>query len=245
MKKIIIMSFLLGMSFVLASCSQDNATDKLVFATSAEYPPFEYKINGELVGFDIELGKIIAQELGKEAEFLDMQFSSILIAVQSGMANAAISTITITDAREKNFDFSKPYYMESMAVVFNKEKPIKSVAELAGKKMACQLGTTMEIWLKKHAPNTKIITNDSNPQAIEALKAGYVDGVLIDSVQGATFSKKNEQLFFKIIIQSDTGYGVAFKKGSLLKDEVNKAIASLEKSGAIKKLKKKYMLEGG
>ena len=73
-----------------------------------KYPFFEYKVKGELVGFDIELGKMIAQELGKKAEFQDLQFSSILAAVQSGMVDAAISTISITEERQKTFDFSIP-----------------------------------------------------------------------------------------------------------------------------------------
>ena len=244
LKKILIVLWILGLAVVLVGCSkEDTVNNKLIFVTAADYPPFEYRVNGKMVGFDVELGEMIAAELGKVAEFQDMQFSSLLAAVQSGMVDAAISTVTITEDRKKNFDFSDPYYVESMVVVFPKDKPIKQAAELSGKKIACQLGTTMQIWLKNHAPDTKIITTDNNPQAIEALKAGHVDGVLIDTVQGKAFSKKNKNLSYAIIAQSDTGYAVAVKKGSSLRESINQALKSLEKKGVLKKLKKKY-LEG-
>lgn len=242
MKKIIVTA-LIGFSLIFSGCS-DIDDNKIIFATSAEYPPFEYMVKGEMVGFDVELGYAIAEELGKKAEFKNIQFGSILPALQTGIADAAIATITITKEREKNFDFSTPYYMESLAAVFPKDKPIKKASALNGKKIACQLGTTMEFWLKNNATDTKITTVDTNPQAIEVLKAGHVDGVLIDSVQAKSFSEKNKGLSYKVVIQSNVGYGVAFKKGSPLKDKVNKAIKSLEKKGVIKKLKDKYGLEG-
>ena len=244
-KKFFLGLWFLGLVIILAGCSkEDVVSNKLVFVTSADYPPFEYRVKGKITGFDVELGEMIAAELGKEIEFQDMQFSSLLAAVQSGMADAAISTITITEDRKKNFDFSDPYYVENMVVVFLKDKPIKNAAELSGKKIACQLGTTMQIWLQNHAPDTNIITTDNNPQAIEALKAGHVDGVLIDAAQGKAFSKKNKNLFYAIIAQADTGYAVAVKKGSDLRESINQALKSLEKKGVLKKLKKKY-LEGG
>lgn len=227
--------------FFLASCDSDNSNDKLVFATSADYPPFEYRIREELVGFEIELGKLIAQELGMEAKFKETQFSTVLTAVRNGMADAAISTITITTAREKNFDFSVPYYVESLAIIFPKDFSLENKAALKGKKIACQLGTTMEMWLKNNVKEAEVITTDTNPQAIETLKAGYVDGVLIDTIQASGFTKKNPQLSYKVIAQADTGYAIAFKKDSPLKDKVNQALRELEKQGKIKELRKKYL----
>src|SRR5262249_50051276 len=143
-----------------------------------------------LKGFDIDLAKLIAKELGKEAVFDNMQFSSILPALTSGQVDAAISTITITRDRKKNFDFTAPYYFEGMAAVFKKDVPIHDVSHLAGKKLSAQLGSTMEIWLKKHAKNEEIITMDNNNEAVEALKAGHIDVVLMDGAQGAIFSAK-------------------------------------------------------
>ncbi len=128
-----------------------------------------------------------------------------------------------------------------MAIVFEKTKPILDKAQLSGKKIACQLGTTMEIWLKTHYQDVEIIAMNNNNQAIEALKVGHVDGVLIDQMQGAVFSSKNSNLDYAVIGQSETGYGIAFKKNSPLKNQVNKAIQTLEANGEMKKMKQKWL----
>ncbi len=239
--KYIIALILVSLSLCCLSCKEQKDPDVLIFATSAEYPPFEYKVHGKLTGFDIDLGRLIAENIGKKVKFKDMQFSAILPAVQSEIADAAIATITITEGRKKNFDFSMPYYVESMSIIFKKKAPFKTKSNLIGKKIACQLGSTMEIWLKEHAKGTEIIMMDNNLQAVEALKAGHIYGVLIDTVQANAFTKKNPELGYKVIAQADTGYAVAFKKGSSLVEQVNQVIRVLEAKGEIEKLKKKYL----
>lgn len=239
--KINLIAGLMAIFLLLAGCSDNKSSNNIKFAISAEYPPFEYYDKGEITGFDIELAKLIAKKLGKEAIFENMQFSTILAALQNGLVDAAISTITITTEREKNFDFSNSYYQESMAMVYHSNKPLTNKTQLGKKKIACQLGTTMEIWLKKHVPDAEILAMDSNTQAIEALKANHVDGALVDSVQAATFSRKNTGLSYSVIAQSDTGYGVVVKKGSSLRAEINTILKTLEKSGELEQLKQKWL----
>lgn len=228
----------------LTGCSNNKAskeTKTLHFATSAEYPPFEYQAHGVIKGFDIDLAKLIAKELGKEAVFDNMQFSSILPALNSGQSDIAISTITITNERKKNFDFTSPYYFEGMAAVFKKERPITTPSQLAGKKLAAQLGSTMEIWLKKHRANETIVVMDNNNQAVEALKADHVDVVLMDGAQGAIFSQKNPGLAYAIIAKAEDGYGLAFKKHSPLRAKINRILNSLKEKGEIAKLEKIWL----
>lgn len=120
MKKIFLL-FIIGFS-VFVSLFYANMEDENIkyidFAVAPEYPPFEYNDHGDIKGFDIELGLLIAKKLGREARFNAMQFSSILPALTTGQVDAAISTITITEQRKENFDFTEPYYFESMAAVF-------------------------------------------------------------------------------------------------------------------------------
>lgn len=230
-------------SISLISCSQENASNSIHFATAAQYPPFEYKEKGVLKGYDIDLAKLVAKELGKEAVFDDMQFSVILPALTSHQADAAISTITITDERKKNFDFTEPYYFEGVAAVFKKESPIQNASQLNGKKVAAQLGSTMEIWLKKHAEGKKIMSFDNNNQAIEALKAGHVDVVLLDGAQGAIFSGKSPNLSYVMIAEAEDGYGIALPKHSPLTQDINQALNALKEKGLLKKLQEAWFGE--
>lgn len=232
--------FIMISALIMSGCKQENPKYTLKFGVAAEYPPFEYSDRGKITGFDIELAQLIAQELGKEAIFEDMQFSTLLAALQSSAIDAAISTLTITEDRQKNFDFSDPYYKETLATVFPKENPITHKSQLSHKKIGCQLGATMEIWLREHVLDAEIIAlNDSN-QIIEALKAGHIDVALMDGFQGSVFSQKNPELSFAVITESDTGYGIAFEKDSPLKDLVNKALKSLENKGELKELQQKW-----
>ena len=135
MKKHLPLWLFLSICSLFGCNSEDNKANILLFATSGEYPPFEYMEQGKLQGFDIEIAQMIAQVLGKEAQFENMQFSSILPALAHGHVDAAISTITITEDRQKVFDFSQPYYFESMSAVFRKKTPIQNTEMLFQKKI--------------------------------------------------------------------------------------------------------------
>ena len=222
----------------IISCNSDIKTNIIKFGVSGDYPPFEYYENNQLVGFDIDLAKLVSKELGKEAHFADMQFSMILPSINNDSIDAGISTFTVTKERQEKFDFSDSYYLESLAIVYLKDKPMN---ELAHKKIACQLGSAMEVWLKENAKDSILVVVDNNNQAIESLKAGHVDIVLIDEVQGIAFCNNNSNLISKVIAQSDRGYSIVLKKGSKLKDDINMALKKLENSGKIAELQKKWI----
>lgn len=236
---IFLLIIVLGLS--VSSCGKPESDNKLHFSTSAEYPPFEYNDHGEIKGFDIELAQLIAKELGKEAVFDNMQFSTVLAAVTSGQDDVAISTITVTDERKNNVDFTDPYYFEGMATVYLVNQPLTKPSQLNGKKIAVQLGTVMELWLREHYPSVKVIAFDNNPQAVEALLAGHVDAVLIDGFQGSVFSKKHSGISYSIIANANKGYALALKKGSPLTAKINLVLQKLKASGALKKLEDKWL----
>lgn len=231
----------LTLSLFLIGCSEDHSAETIRFATSADTPPFEFYDHGKIQGFDMDLAQLIAKTLKKEAVIQNMHFSNILPALATGRADAAIAVITMTEERKKNFSFSEPYYTESIAAIFRKDFPIRREAELATKKIACQLGTTMEIWARKHLPHATIITMDTNNQAIESLKIGHIDAVLVDTVQAAAFTQKNPSLGYLFIAQSEDGYAIAFPKESPLKEKVNQALTTLKAQGELQKLEEKWM----
>ena len=225
----------------IAACKPSTESHSIKFATSAEYPPFEYNVNGELRGFDIDLAKLIAKELGKEAIFEDMQFSTILPALQNNHVDAAIATITVTPERKQHFDFSQIYYFDAIAAVYKKTQPINSKADLASKKITCQLGTTMEIWLKRNSFTNHIIAMDNNNQLIEALKADHVEVAIMDRAQAHLFSQNNPHLAYQVIEQSEDGYAVVTQKGAPLLAQINQAIEKLKQQGEIAKLEEKWL----
>lgn len=226
--------------FLSACWKKENQYD-LHFSTSAEYPPFEYNDHGELKGFDIDLAKLIAKELGKNAVFDNMQFSTVLPSVTSGQDEVAIATLTVTEERKKNVDFSDPYYFEGMAAVYQHDSPVTKANQLEGKKVAAQLGSVMDIWLHQHYPQTAITTYDNNNQAIQALMARHVDVVLMDGAQGKIFSAKQPGLSYSVVAKSETGYALALKKGSPLTAEINAALKKLKANGELAKLKQTWL----
>jgi polar amino acid transport system substrate-binding protein len=240
LRQVLILTSLAICLLISIGCSDKKNSNQIKFATNATYPPFEFVKQGELVGFDIDLAHMIADELGKEAIIEDMQFQNILPSIDRGQYDAAITTMTVSEERKKNFDFSIPYYFETLAVVFPKDKPVTELSQMANKKASCQIATTMEIWLKKYSPTSQITTVDDNNQAIESLKAGHVDFVMIDGVQAVAFTDNNPGLDYKIISISDDGYGVALKKNSPLTAEINQALKNLIAKGKIEELKKKW-----
>ena len=247
MKKII-MGALASCAILLSGCGEEKKTNTFAFATSPEYPPFEYRENGELKGFEIELATLIAKGLGKEVVFQEGQFSSLLAMLDNGKVDAAISTFTITEERKKSFDFSTPYHFESMAAVFKEgAAPIKHASDLADKKVASQLGSTMAFWVQENAAQLNIAevsTVDNNNQCIEALKAGHADVVIMDGSQAPVFCQKNPGLTYVGIVQAQDGFGIAVKKGDPLLLKINEILKKLEEEGTLQKLKEKW-LKGG
>lgn len=238
---------MMGLSLFLLLCSSCDSnrnnqknSDVIRFATSGDYPPFEYYSRGDLTGFDIELARLIAKELKKEPIFSNMQFNAILPSLQHGQVDIAISSISETSERKKNFDFSDVYYQDHLAAVYHRRLPVTQAHQLQDKKIACQLGTTMDLWLKKHMPHASVMRVDQNNQAIESLKSGHIDVVVMDGAQAKSFSKQSAMLNYAFIAQSDEGYALAFKKQSPLLPQVNQALKNLQRSGKIDALKRKW-----
>ncbi|MDR1437906.1 MAG: ABC transporter substrate-binding protein [Puniceicoccales bacterium] len=244
MKKFTSTVIALGLSLLTFGCGPVRNPDELHIAVSVDYPPFEYVADGKFVGFDIDLANAIGAALEKKVIFHDMSFNSILFALKSGDVDAAISTITATEERRKQFDFSVPYFREEICMVVHRLRSRNNAGDFSGLRVACQLGTTMEIWLKKHGGGGEIIAMDNSNQAIEALKSANVDAVVIDGFQAREFCKKNGYLQFYSLAQSEDGYALAFCRGSNLTIAVDEILLSMEEDGALEQLKEKWGIGG-
>ena len=147
--KIVKIMLIMTTMVVLMACGKKEATGttggmkKYIIATDTSFPPFEFKSsNNEYVGIDIDLVKKIAELEGFEVEFRPMDFGGIIPALQSGQVDAAIAGASITEERKNTVDFSDPYYETGVvAVVRDDNTTIKTLEDLAGKRVAVKNGT--------------------------------------------------------------------------------------------------------
>ena len=182
-------------ALVAAGCggSDDDSTDRrqqrrrasggepLTVGSDIPYPPFEQGKPGDYTGFDIELMEAIGEKIGRTPEFQDTSFETIFRDVAQGKFEAVISAATITEEREKVVAFSDPYYLSEQAILVKEGSDIKGLEDLAGKTVGAQQGTTGLELGKEKADAGELRPYPEGPDAINALKAGTVEAVIIDA----------------------------------------------------------------
>ena len=238
-KSIIIMLALLSMLFVSA-CSSSNS-NKLVMATNAAFPPYEMVEGTEIVGIDAEIAKLIADDLGKELVIEDMAFDSIIAAVQTGKADIAMAGLTITEDRKQNIDFSDPYTEAAQVIVVKTDSPVKSPADLIGKTIGVQIGTTGDIYAAD-IEEASIERYSKYFEAINALSQDKIDAVIVDREPAKVFVTDNEEL--RLIDEEFTveeyAIGVS-KENTELLNQINASLKKLQDSGKIDEIIDKYI----
>lgn len=239
-----------GMLFVLigmSACDQTpRRSDKiLVVGTSGDNPPFEFFDTqaNELQGFSIELMKAIAEKMGKTVEFKDMDFAGLIPAVTGDRIDAAIASLTKTEERLKSVDFSDPYYKASGSLLVNVGSTVKTSKDFAGKKIGVQLGTSYESTLKdlNKESQFEIVSLNKVNEVVQELKNKRIDVAFFDKKAVDNFAKRDKNLMAVPVEEFDAVYAIALKKGSPYREDMNKAIAELEKSGKIEELASKWL----
>jgi len=232
------------LTLLISACGENTKKEnQLTFGISSEYPPFEFKQDGELVGFDIDIARAVAEEMGMQASFKDMKFASILPSIENGIVAAGISAINITPQRTANFDFTTPYHYFSIAGIFRDSLNIESAKDLSNKKIACQIGTSSESWIKITFPGKEFVSFDGTNQAVEYLKSGRGDVVIVDGEVAVGFAMNNPGYKYIFIGKSYEGIGIALKKGSPLVIKMNEAIEAMKQNGKLKAIKDKWKID--
>ena len=227
------LAVLLGSALFATAC---GGSDALVLCTDAPYPPMEMEIDGEFTGFDIELMRAIADELGRELEVNNIGFDPITsgLAMESGECEIAAASITITEEREANIDFSDPYFTADQSLLVATDSGITNLAGFAGKNLGVQTGTTGEMYANENDPGATIISFENPGDIFTALAAGEIEGVLQDIVPNAEYALTNpDDADLVETYPTDESYGFAVKEeGSEdLLAEVNEALAKLVSDG--------------
>jgi len=233
----------LAVSSLLTGCNKD--TTKIRVATDATWPPFEYvdTTTSEIIGFDIDLFKAIAEEAGIEVEFINVAWDPLLAGVAQGTYDAAISSITITADRAKDMLFSDPYFAAGqMIVVQIGVNSIASKSDLTGKTVGVQLGTTGHIEVDNISGATSKPYDDIG-LAFQDLMNGQVDAVVCDNPVALSYVGKNATKLKTVgTAFTDENYGIAMPKGSEdLMKKINDALKKVKASGTIDNLSKKWL----
>lgn len=252
-KKVLSLLLVTACVFSMAACgSKEKEADKsdsgdaakketLIMATNAEFPPYEYHEGDKVVGIDADIAAAVAEELGMELKIEDMAFDSIITAVNSGKADIGAAGMTVTEDRLENVDFTDTYATATQVIIVKEDSAIAGPDDLTGKKIGVQLGTTGDLYADD-IEDAEVERYNKGFEAVQAVQQGKIDAVVIDGEPAKEFVKEAEGL--KILDEAFTEeeYAIAVKKGNdELKENINKALATLKDSGKLDEIVAKYI----
>ena len=222
-----------------------KSAGKLVMATSPDFPPFEsLQADGSVVGIEVDLLQMVAEKLGVELEIAQMDFDSVIPGIQTGKFDVGVSGISVTEDRKENVLFTDPYCLAAQAIVVVEGSEIKSKADLEGKSVSVQTGTTAELYTRDNGYDVK--SYQANADAELAVIKGKVDAWVIDDLTAAAMvAEYNADAEKKLVILDEAmttePYALAFQLGSEdLVAAVNEALDGLVEDGTVASLFEKY-----
>jgi ABC-type amino acid transport substrate-binding protein len=236
---------------MLSGCGADKG-GTLTMATNAQFPPFEFVTEegkgtvGQFDGIDVVIADKIAQEAGKTLKVDDMSFEGIIASVASGKADMGVAGMTVTPERQQSVDFSDTYYTASQSIVVAPDNTNITKAEdlKNNKKIGVVLGYTGDTICTDDLgiSDSNLLRVKRGIDAVQELKNGKLDAVVIDSATAKALSEKNG---LKIVDDPEVfekeEYAIAVKKGNQeLLNTINKVLAEMKANGEIEKLAQKY-----
>ena len=257
MKKIfaLILSVLMIAS-LMVGCSDSKSDNelgtiedgKLIMSTNAAFPPYEMTADdGSYIGIDVEVAQAIADKLGLELVIDNMELTAALEAAQNGKSDMVMAGVTVTDDRLMVMDFSDSYATGIQVVIVPEDSDITTLEDLEGKKIGTQMGTTGYIYASDTPDNggygeDNVVAYDNGITAVQALKNGQIDAVIIDNAPAQAFVEANPGLKILETEWLTENYAIGFAKGNTkLIDAVNKALAELIADGTVQKIVDKYI----
>lgn len=232
-----------------SSLSDIKERGKLVIATG-NYYPFEFldPKTQKLVGYDIDLGHKIAEKLGVEVEWKEMQFTALIPSVQNGQVDMGIAAMYITDERKKAVDMSDVYMKTGMSLVKRSDDDsVHSVEDLAGKAVGVKSGATSEVAaeeLKKQGVDLEVKAYKDTTDYLMDLQLGRVDAAFNDYLNQLGYNKQHAEAGLEIVGEpfTEAGLGLAVKKGNTeLLEAANEVIKEMEESGEADALYEKWL----
>lgn len=245
-KKMVSLMLCVCMAVAVAGCggkkfNNPKKGDELIMATNAYFEPYEYYEGDAVVGIDAEIAQAIADKMGMTLKIEDMEFDSIIAAVNSGKAHIGVAGMTVTKDRLENVDFSDSYTTATQVIIVQEGSEIAGADDLEGKKVGVQLGTTGDIFAAD-IKDVQLEQYNKGMDAVQALANGMIDAVIIDNEPAKQFVAKAEGL---TILEEEfvtEEYAIAVAKGNEeLLDDINKALDAIIADGTVKGIVDKYI----
>jgi polar amino acid transport system substrate-binding protein len=234
------LSLVVALSVALVGCSSSSGSKlvtegKLTIGSDCDYPPFISLENGKPVGFEYDLMKLIADDLGLELVYLPPQnFDTLIPSINAGgKMDLAVSSLTITDERKALVDFCLPYFDSNQAVVTMKSSDYAKASDLAGKVVGAQSGTTGEAWAKENLAGSTVKPFNQTSEGLTALQAGEIEAMIFDEpVASDRVANTFTDCHIIQVIPTGEQYGFAVsKENPKLRDQVNASLQKLIDNG--------------
>ena len=196
----------------LTACGSSAKGGKITFGTNAEFPPFEYVTSEGVIdqydGIDMAIAKSIAEQNDMTVVVENMEFDSLLVALQNGHVDAVIAGMTATDERRGTVDFSTPYYTATQVMIVKEDSDIASAADMADKKICVVQGYTGEVCVNDMGYPYEAFKKGT--EAVMELVNGKCDVVVIDSATAQKYVSDNEGLkIVQVCCGCDCGVAVS------------------------------------
>ncbi|MCL1828797.1 MAG: transporter substrate-binding domain-containing protein [Oscillospiraceae bacterium] len=250
MKRIVLISTACVLALcAVALCGCSGKKDKLVVAMELAYPPFETKdASGDPMGVSVDLAKAIGEHLGLEVEIVDTAWEGLIPSLMTGKADMIISSMTVTEKRKEEVNFSDPYANAYLAVLANKTSGIKSIDDLnePGKKVAVKTGSTGFIYAQENLTNAEIIALADESACVTEVSQGKADGFLYDQLTVYRNNRNNPDTTTAIFIpfQNVEHWGIAINKDNTeLLSRVNEFLAKYRSEGGFDAITEKHLKE--
>jgi polar amino acid transport system substrate-binding protein len=217
-------------------------------ATNAAFPPYEFYENGQIVGIDAEIAAAIADKLGMELVIENMEFGSIIAAVQSGKADVGLAGMTVDEERLKSVDFSTSYATGIQVVIVKEDSAVASIDDLTGKTIGVQQDTTGDIYASAPVEEggfgeDSVDRYNTGAEAVLALQQDKADAVIIDNEPAKIFVEQNEGLKILDTEYANEDYAICVAKGSPLLADINAALEELIADGTVQTIIDKYITD--
>ena len=239
--------FLLAILLPAVMATSAAAAEKISVACNPTWPPMELLDNDKrIVGFDVDMIHAICKEVGLEAEFRNVAWDGIFAGVAAGSYDLVASGVTITPERQKAFLFTEPYYNVSQIIVMQNGQSAASFADLKGKKVGGQIGTTGIFVAQKSGVDFILREYDDVGLAMQDLVNGRIDAVVCDSPVALNYANKKEGFSDALTVafrtEANEHLGVVAKKDRKdLIEKLNKGLAAIRANGVEAELKKKWL----